>query len=107
MKNNILRDLRKQKNLKQKDIAEQLNMTPNNYTHLENSDISKITTVNLQKLADFYNVTIDYLLGRNISTAEERFIILNRTKKEPNLTQDQYKMVEDLVNSLEQSNKKK
>ena len=58
---NRLKELRKEKNLLQKDIAEFLKMSQNGYSQYEN-EITDIPTVVLKKLSNYYNVSIDYIL---------------------------------------------
>ena len=60
---NNLKILRIEKNLRQEDIAEFLNISRQAYGYWEvgerNPDINSLI-----KLADYYNVSIDYLVGR-------------------------------------------
>lgn len=58
-----IRNLREDKDLNQEDLAEYLNCTQACYSNYENGK-RDIPTETLNKLADFYNVSIDYLLGR-------------------------------------------
>lgn len=58
-----LRDLREDRDLKQKDVAEYLQLHQTTYSDYELGELNIPVTV-LHKLADFYNVSIDYLLGR-------------------------------------------
>ena len=58
-----IRDLREDKDLKQEDLAKTLNCTQACYSNYENGKRDIPTDV-LNALADFYNVSIDYLLGR-------------------------------------------
>ena len=58
-----IRNLREDKDLRQEDLAKVLNCTQACYSHYE-SGKRDIPTDVLQKLADFYEVSIDYLLGR-------------------------------------------
>lgn len=58
-----IRDLREDKDLRQKDIAEILNVSQNTYSQYETGVIS-LTAEVLIKLADYYGVTVDYLLDR-------------------------------------------
>ncbi len=58
-----LRDLREDKDLKQKDIADFLNISPRGYSHYETGNYD-IPTEILIRLADFYDTSVDYLLGR-------------------------------------------
>ena len=63
MYQNRLRDLREDQDLKQKDIANLLNIHQTTYSDYE-LDRLNIPVPVLHTLADFYNGSIDYLLGR-------------------------------------------
>ena len=60
---NRLKELREDKDLYQKDIADFLNIDQSNYSKYE---LEKVNTPieYLRKLADFYNTSIDYILYR-------------------------------------------
>ncbi len=58
-----LRGIREDKDIKQKDIANYLNVSQNTYSQYETGVIS-LTAEVLIKLADYYKVSIDYLLDR-------------------------------------------
>lgn len=58
-----IRDLREDQDLYQKDLAAILNCTQVCYSHYEMGK-RDIPTEVLCKLADFYNTSTDYLLGR-------------------------------------------
>lgn len=58
-----IRALREDRDLKQGDIARVLNCTQACYSNYENGK-REIPHAVLDKLADFYNVSVDYLLGR-------------------------------------------
>lgn len=62
MVNNRLRDLRIDKDLKQKDLAKYLNCSQVSYSHYELGK-RDIPTEVLVALAKFYNTTTDYILG--------------------------------------------
>lgn len=59
---NRLKDLREDKDLKQQDIANILNITRQQYGLYENGN-RDIKIQQLITLAYFYNTSIDYLLG--------------------------------------------
>ncbi len=68
MYQNRLRDLREDKDLKQKDLAEILQVHQTTYSDYELERLN-IPVAVLHKLADFYGVSVDYLLCRtNIKT---------------------------------------
>ena len=58
-----LRGIREDKDIKQKDIAAYLNVSQNTYSQYETGIIS-LTAEVLIKLADYYKVSVDYLLDR-------------------------------------------
>ena len=63
MYQNRLRDLREDKDLKQKDIAELLQVHQTTYSDYELGRVN-VPISALHRLADYYGVSIDYLLGR-------------------------------------------
>ena len=58
-----IRDLREDRDLTQKQIAEMLGMSQTGYSKYETGE-NDIPTQILIKLANFYGTTIDYLLDR-------------------------------------------
>ena len=68
----LLRELREDKDLNQSDISEILNVSQTTYSRYENG-ILDIPSISLIKLARFYNTSIDYLLElTDIKTPYER-----------------------------------
>lgn len=61
-----LRSIREDNDIKQKDIAKILNVSQNTYSQYETGVIS-LTAEILVKLADYYGVSVDYLLDRTDS----------------------------------------
>lgn len=61
--NSVLYMLRKQNNLTQVQVASAINITERQYQRLE-TGVSKPTYDNLISIANYYNVSIDYLVGR-------------------------------------------
>lgn len=57
-----LKDLREDSDIKQKDIAKYLNIKQNTYSQYENGQ-RQLPIDTLIKLAKFYNVSTDYILG--------------------------------------------
>ena len=60
-----LRDLREDNDITQNQIALMLNIKQNTYSQYENGKREVPINI-LWKLADFYDVSIDYLVGREI-----------------------------------------
>ena len=59
-----LKALRNERNLKQVEMAEFLQCTDRHYQRLEYGYIN-VPSLTLIKLADFFHVSTDYLLGRS------------------------------------------
>ena len=59
-----LLDLRKPHNLTQRDVADYLGIAQPSYLRYENGK-AEPTLENLAKLADLFDVSADYLLGRS------------------------------------------
>lgn len=60
---NRLKQLRKEKKLKQSDMAELLELTTRHYQQIEYGKVN-IPTLTLIFLADYFDVSLDYLVGR-------------------------------------------
>lgn len=58
-----IRDLREDNDLKQKELAEIRKIHQTTYSDYELGKLNIPVSI-LHKLADYYNVSIDYLLGR-------------------------------------------
>lgn len=63
MYQNRLRDLREDRDLKQKDLADLLKIHQTTYSDYELGRLN-IPIATLHLLADYYGVSTDYLLGR-------------------------------------------
>lgn len=77
----ILRELRTSKSATQSDVAKILGLTTNAYQSYERGT-SEPSCKALNKLADFYGVTTDYLLGRDTSEPET----LDKLEREFNMS---------------------
>lgn len=58
-----IKEIRIDNDIKQKEVADYLNVSQNTYSQYETGVIS-LTAEILIKLSDYYNVSIDYLLDR-------------------------------------------
>ena len=80
---NILKELRTSKGLYQKDLAQYLGIDRTTYVKYERGD-SEPNFEMIQKLADFFNVSVDYLIGREKTvTSNIKNVIHLKTKKVP------------------------
>lgn len=66
-----LRDLREDRDLLQKDVADVLGISQTIYSRYERG-FQTIPVVHLMALADFYQTSTDYLLGRTNITVPYR-----------------------------------
>ena len=73
---NRLALLRKEKNLTQSKVAEALNISRQLY-HFYETGQRDPSTDTLCRLADFYDVSIDYLLGREITAQAKNHKVNN------------------------------
>lgn len=62
-----IRDLREDKDLKQKDLASYLSIDQSTYSDYENGRIN-VPIEQLIKIADYYDVSLDYIVGRTNNT---------------------------------------
>lgn len=62
--NSIIRNLREDNDKKQKEVADYLHIKQTTYSKYELGKINIPVDVFI-KLADYYNVSVDYLLGRS------------------------------------------
>lgn len=62
----ILRQIRKQNKLTQAQVAEYLKLTPVGYGNYETGR-TEPNLETLTKLADFYSVSVDYIIGHNLN----------------------------------------
>lgn len=74
-----LKALRENRGLSQEELSEKLNINRTSIVHYENKDNERIPRPDrLYQIADFFNVSIDYLLDRaedkEVTENEEEFI---------------------------------
>ena len=92
-----LRKLRRQKDWTQKQLSEYLHVSKSTITMWELGQRDPDTAM-LLKLADFYGVTVDYLLGREITTSTQQALISETIRQIESLNQ----LKEQLQNLLTQ-----
>lgn len=57
--------LRKERKLKQEDLLEPFGVSVRTYRRYETGVSEEVTLPTLWKIADFYDVSVDYLIGRS------------------------------------------
>lgn len=69
-----IRECRKQKNLSQPELAESIGVSDNTISNMETGS-HNIKLENIEKLADFFNVSLDYLVrGDEQVTLDDVFV---------------------------------
>lgn len=86
-----LRELRKNRGLRQKDIAETIGVSPQSYGYYENG-VNKPDPEMLIKLADFFQCSTDYLLGREDDIGN---IVIQNETATPQLSESEQKLLEN------------
>ena len=88
---NRLKELRKEKKLSQKEIAQEMSISEKTLSRWENGE-SQIKPEKAQQLADFFGVSVGYLLGyseyRELERALDKTIFSNYPDVETFLTQE-------------------
>ena len=79
---NRIKELRLSKGLKQSDIADLVNVRQTTVSHWEN-EATEIDRQSMFKLADFFGVTIDYLLGKSDTPNPPELVIPDILKNIP------------------------
>lgn len=73
-----LKELREQRGLSQEQLAETLKIPRSSITHYENSEDRMPRQKRLNELADFFGVSVDYLIGRadtdELTETEQKFV---------------------------------
>lgn len=93
-----IRYLRLSNHLKQEDVARALNIARSSYSKYE-SGIWRFTIEHLKKLADFYHVSISYL----IEDSDNDILI---TKEQLNILIKAKEVIEEIEQSLNKSKEK-
>ena len=119
-----IKELRLNKNMSQADLAKVLNMKRENVSNYERGTITNLPSEVLEKLANYFNVSTDYLLGRT-DTPEKSFysekaldvvdMIMNNSnnifmeiiENLPILDDSELKVVNDMIKSLVSLKQKK
>lgn len=104
-----LKHLRKIKNKTQDEVAKELSMTRASYSHLENNR-NEPDIQTMMKLAEYYEVSIDYLYGRDVpSWASEEDVMdledlldsnVNMAYGGESLTEAEKQRVKDILTTL-------
>ena len=115
MLNNRLKSLRNEKGVLQKDVAEYLKISTSAYGFYEQGKrIPDVETLN--KLSDYYNVSIDYLLGKsNVKESAEDIInddtltlaLHNDNGIDEELPEEAKKEIEDFIEYVKHKYKKR
>lgn len=95
-----LKELRSEKNISQIDVANELNISQKAYSFYERGEREPNLKM-LIELSNFFNVTIDYLLGQEneklYAVSDEEYKIIKKYKK---LTEKNKGKIEERIDTL-------
>ena len=94
-----LRELRKKRNLTQKEVASRLGLHPNTVRGYENNTLTP-SVENLIELAVLFNASVDYILGLSKRTS---IYIDDCTPEQQNLILDLIKAAKSYMPNIEKS----
>lgn len=113
MISNRLKELRQEKDLLQKDIANYLNISTSAYGFYEQGKRTPDTEI-IKKLSEFFNVSLDYLLGKtdiresadDILNGKEPTIALHSDYEYDELPDEAKKEIENFIEYIKIKYKK-
>lgn len=106
-----LKYLREKNKMYQSELAEKLNLAPSTISMYERGDRDPDTST-LSKIAEIFNVTTDYLLGRtdklkDKTKEDEKLIIAARSDVDlSELTEEEQKYILDFIKMIKNNKKK-
>lgn len=103
---NRLKQLREESNLTQLELAQKFNITSQTISQYERGIRTPDFNL-LNSIADFFGVSVDYLLGRtNIKNYEEDTIAAHTDDRTQNLSEEDKKQLNDFIDFLIAKSKK-
>ena len=98
--NDRIKSLRDEINIEQKILAEKLNISPSVMNRIE-LGTRPVRDDELLKIANFFNVSVDYLLGRtDIRNYEENTIAAHMDDRTAQLSEEGKKQLDNFINFL-------
>lgn len=90
-----LKNLREKKGLSQQELAKRFNLSQSTIAYYEN-DKKQPNQNTLQRLADFFEVSVDYLLGRTDDPTPPQRQKIMVAGKEIELSREEFKVFEEI-----------
>ncbi|UUV13626.1 XRE family transcriptional regulator [Clostridioides difficile] len=100
-----LKELRAEKNMTQEDVANKLNLTKSAYGYYEQGKTVPDAYM-LSSLAEIFNVTTDYLLGRSIVKNDIDTVAAHRVNPHKDLPEEAQEQLNDYIEFLMNKYKK-
>lgn len=104
-----LREIRLNRSLTQKEVAESIGCTVGAYSKYETGDRDPSITT-LKRLADFYGVSVDYLIGRDMVEMESLTVyekdLVNESRKASDFARKSTLEILELLNKNGEKNKR-
>lgn len=98
-----LRELRKEFKLTQKQLSDIIGISDRTIGYYETGDRFPNEDI-LKKFADYFDVSVDYLLGRTIARKPVDTLAFHSIPGYENLSDEDRQYVDDLVNRLNKKN---
>ena len=102
---NRIKELRNEKGLTQSALGKILNVSDRSVGFYENEKRDPDTDT-LKILADLFDVSIDYLLGRSVRRNENQIKVALNSVSTEGLDEDDIEMVKGLIENLKKKNQK-
>lgn len=97
MKSGILRSLRERKGLTQGEAAKKMGIVRTTYSNYEAGNREPDNDT-LKKFSEFFEVSIDYLLGNEITNDQAKSAVFEAYSRLP---QSKKKLIDDMIKALE------
>ena len=98
-----LKSLREENNIKQVELAKSLKMTSATLSQYENG-IREPNNETLIKLAEYFDVSVDYLLGRTLSRKQPDTLAFHSVPGYEKLSNEDKQYIDDLITRLSKKN---
>jgi len=101
-----IQELREEMNITRKTLAEKMNISYSSMSKYETDERFPEKDM-LVQFADFFDVSIDYIIGRSNTRKENDIKIALSSLSTDGLDDEDIKMVKDIINKLKKKNQKK
>lgn len=98
-----LKSLRLEKGISQKELATIINISHTNISKYESNSLEPNIQI-IDKLANYFDVSVDYLLGRTLARKQVDTLAFHSIPGYENLSDEDRQYVDDLIDRLNKKN---